>query len=53
MLIFAPGQGWMEVLPQLGWGASGGWLAVVVYALLVGVALFWRWRSRAWQRLSI
>jgi MATE family multidrug resistance protein len=53
MLIFAPGQGWAEVLPQLGWGASGGWLAVVVYALLVGVALFWRWRSRAWQQLSI
>ncbi len=53
MLIFAPGQGWVNVLPQLGWGATGGWLAVVVYSLLVGAALYWRWRSRAWQQLSI
>lgn len=53
MFTFAPGQGWFEVLPQLGWGATGGWFAVVVYALLVGAALFLRWRSRSWQRLTI
>jgi MATE family multidrug resistance protein len=53
MFTFAPGQGWFEVLPQLGWGAAGGWFAVVVYALLVGAALFLRWRSRSWQRLTI
>lgn len=53
MLSFAPGQGWTRALPELGWGAPGGWLAVVVYALLLGAALFLRWRSRSWQRLSI
>lgn len=49
MLSFAPGQGWLPTLPALGWGATGGWLALDVYVLLLGCALLWRWRSRAWQ----
>jgi multidrug resistance protein, MATE family len=53
MLTFAPGQGWVQFLPQWGLGARGGWLGVVIYSLLVGVALLARWRSRAWQRLTI
>jgi MATE family multidrug resistance protein len=53
MLTFAPGQGWVGFLPQWGLGARGGWLGVVIYSLLVGVALLARWRSRAWQRLTI
>jgi multidrug resistance protein, MATE family len=53
MSSFAPGQGWVEFLPEWGYGATGGWCSVVFYAMLVGLALLARWRSRAWQRLSI
>ena len=53
ILTFAPGQGWFHFLPQLGYGASGGWAAVVVYVVLLGSTLFLRWRSRAWQRIRI
>ena len=40
-------------LPQLGWGSVGGWLSLFVYVLLLGTALFIRWRSRAWQRIRL
>lgn len=50
---FAPGQGWVHFLPQFGWGTRGGWSAVILYVVLLGTALFWRWRSRAWQRIRI
>lgn len=53
ILIFAPGQGWMPFLPNLGYGALGGWAAVVVYVLTVALALLIRWRSRKWQRIHI
>lgn len=49
-LTFAPGQGWIAFLPQLGWGAIGGWLAVLFYIMVLGSTLFLRWRSRAWWR---
>jgi MATE family multidrug resistance protein len=50
---FAPGEGWVHFLPQFGWGARGGWSAVIIYVVLLGAALFSRWRSRAWQRIRI
>jgi len=53
ILIFAPGQGWFHFLPQLGYGAQGGWVAVLIYVVLLGTTLFLRWRSRAWQRIRI
>ena len=52
-LTFAPGQGWFDFLPQYGWGAIGGWVAVVIYLMLVGSVLFARWRSGAWRRITI
>jgi MATE family multidrug resistance protein len=52
-LTFAPGAGWFDVVPQLGWGSNGGWLAVVVYISLLGLTLFARWRSAVWQRLHL
>lgn len=52
-LTFAPGQGWFDFLPQAGWGAIGGWSALVIYIFLLGVTLFVRWRSGAWQRIRI
>jgi multidrug resistance protein, MATE family len=50
---FAPGQGWVTFLPQFGWGAVGGWVAVLIYVMVLGTTLFLRWRSRAWQRIRI
>jgi MATE family multidrug resistance protein len=53
VLTFAPGQGWVDFLPQLGWGAVGGWVAVLVYVMVLGTTLFLRWRSRAWQMIRL
>ena len=53
MLTFSVGQGWVNGLPQWGLGARGGWLAIVIYVLIVAAAMLLRWRSRAWQRLAI
>lgn len=52
-LTFAPGEGWVNFLPQFGFGALGGWVAVLIYIMVLGSALFLRWRSRAWQRIRI
>ncbi|HVK54875.1 MAG TPA: MATE family efflux transporter [Burkholderiales bacterium] len=52
-LTFGPGQGWVEFLPQLGWGAVGGWIAALVYMVLYGVLIFWRWRSGAWRNMKV
>jgi MATE family multidrug resistance protein len=52
-LSFAPGQGWVSWLPQYGLGAVGGWFAALVYIFFLGLMLFLRWRSRAWQRISL
>jgi MATE family multidrug resistance protein len=51
VFTFAPGQGWVQFLPQLGWGATGGWFAVLFYIMVLGSTLFIRWRSRAWWRM--
>jgi multidrug resistance protein, MATE family len=37
----------------LGYGAQGGWIAVLIYIVLLGMTLYLRWRSRAWQRIRI
>ncbi len=52
-LIFAPGQGWVDGLPQYGLGAKGGWLALMIYVVLLGSAMFWRWRAGAWKAMRI
>jgi len=39
------GTGLVRILPQEGWGAVGGWSAMVLYVLLLGSTLFVRWRS--------
>jgi len=53
MLSFAPGQGWFDVLPQFGYGAVGGWFALLVYVLLLAAAMHLRWRSGAWQKIRL
>jgi multidrug resistance protein, MATE family len=44
-LAFLPGQGWVADAPGLGLGAAGGWLAAVVYIVLLAMVLGWRWFS--------
>jgi multidrug resistance protein, MATE family len=53
MLTFAPGGGFLHFLPQLGYGAWGGWVAVIVYILLLGSVLFGRWRLGVWQKIRL
>jgi len=53
ILSFAPGQGWVDWLPQYGLGAVGGWFAALIYIFFLGLVLFFRWRSRAWQRIAL
>jgi MATE family multidrug resistance protein len=52
-LIFAPGQGWIDGLPQYGLGAKGGWLALMIYCTLLGCGMFWRWRHGAWRLMRL
>jgi MATE family multidrug resistance protein len=52
-LIFAPGHGWIDGLPQYGLGAKGGWLALMIYCTLLGCSMFWRWRHGAWRRVKL
>jgi multidrug resistance protein, MATE family len=52
-LIFAPGQGWLDGLPQYGLGAKGGWLALMIYVVLLGSAMLWRWRHGAWRQMKL
>jgi multidrug resistance protein, MATE family len=52
-LTFPPGEGWVHFLPQFGWGTVGGWVAVVIYVMVLGSTLYLRWRSRAWQAIRI
>jgi MATE family multidrug resistance protein len=53
VFTFAPGEGWFDFLPHLGWGAMGGWAALVIYIVLLGATLFVRWRSGAWKKIRI
>ena len=53
ILTFAPGGGFLHFLPGLGYGARGGWIAMILYVLLLGAVLYGRWRRGAWQRIRI
>lgn len=53
LLTFSPGEGWFHSWPGLGWGATGGWVAVIVYIVVAGSLLWLRWQSRAWQALRL
>ena len=53
LLTFPPGRGWIASAPGFGFGAVGGWSALVVYVLAIGIALWRRWRSGAWRRIRL
>jgi multidrug resistance protein, MATE family len=52
-LSFAAGDGWVNWLPQFGLGAVGGWFAALAYVCCLGLMLFFRWKSGAWQRIAL
>jgi multidrug resistance protein, MATE family len=52
-LSFSPGAGWVNWLPQFGMGAVGGWIAALAYVCCLGLMLFLRWWSGAWQRIAL
>ena len=52
-LTFTPDQAWVHFLPQLGYGAIGGWAALVFYVMLLGTTMCLRWVSGAWQRIRL
>ncbi|MFL6580998.1 MAG: MATE family efflux transporter [Burkholderiales bacterium] len=53
IFTFAPGQGWVGFLPQLGYGAIGGWAVAVVYCVALGSFIYLRWRSGAWRKINL
>lgn len=52
-LTFSPGRGWIEDAPGLGLGAVGGWSAILVYVVAIGIALWLRWRHGAWRQIRL
>lgn len=52
-LAFRDGQGWVNWLPQFGFGAIGGWSAAVIYVCIIGNVMLWRWRSKAWEKIAV
>jgi MATE family multidrug resistance protein len=53
VLTFAPGEGWFDGLHGFGFGAVGGWSAILVYVLAIGTSLWFRWRNGAWKRIRL
>ena len=53
VFTFAPGAGWVDFLPQFGYGAVGGWAVSVGYVVALGTALWLRWHSGAWRRIRL
>ncbi|MEI8296979.1 MAG: MATE family efflux transporter [Pseudomonadota bacterium] len=52
-MVFAPGRGWVDFLPQFDRGAVGGWTVSVGYVVALGVSMWVRWRSGAWRRIRL
>ena len=52
-LAFNTGFGWVNFLPQFGFGAVGGWSAAVIYVCLIGLTMLARWRSKAWEKIRV
>lgn len=53
LLTFSPGRGWIEHAPGFGYGAVGGWTALLIYVLAIGIALWLRWRHGAWRHIRL
>lgn len=52
-LVFTEDQAWVQGLPQFGLGALGGWLALMSYAIVLGLVMYRRWRSERWRQIDL
>lgn len=50
ILSFEADRGFINFLPQLGFGVWGGWLAYALYMVTLGLILWRRWQCNDWQR---
>jgi len=53
MLSFPSGGGWVQFLPQFGFGAAGGWSALIFYTFALAATMYLRWRSGAWRKIDL
>ena len=51
--VIVVGGGWFVATRWPHWGSVGPWAAATFLIVFLGVALWWRWHSRAWQRMDI
>ena len=47
------GGGYVVAVLKPEWGSLGPWTAGTVLLILLSLALWWRWHSRAWQKIDI
>ena len=47
------GGGWLLGTLRPDWGVLAPWTAATILLIFVGLALWWRWHSRAWQKIDI
>jgi MATE family multidrug resistance protein len=40
-------------LPAFGLGTMGAWYSIVGYIVVLGGAMYWRWRSGAWRKIKL
>jgi MATE family multidrug resistance protein len=43
----------VDFLPRFGFGAVGGWSALLLYVVVLGAIMLLRWRSGAWRRIEL
>ena len=44
---------WVGRVCAFGFGAVGGWSAILVYVLAIGTSLWFRWRNGDWKRIRL
>ncbi len=52
-LVFSAQQAWVAPVPHAGMGAAGGWLALAIYAALLGGSMLLRWRFGRWGHIRL
>ena len=51
LILVAGGYAMAKLAPE--WGSVGPWVVASLFLILIGVALWWRWRSRRWMSIDL
>jgi len=51
VIVVAGGYAMARLVPH--WGVIGPWSAAAALIIFLGFALWWRWHSRAWERIDL